>query len=77
MLVVCLQVLIHLNLRQSASPPPVAAEPREQSIQRVQFSVDTVDPSAVDDEPPPPTYEDAVIVVEQETSRAGTLGKFL
>ena len=66
------QVLIHLNLRQSASPPPAPPpeEPRQQSIQRVQFSVETAGP-AEEAELPPPSYDD----LEQEPGRANTLGE--
>lgn len=70
-------MLIHLNLRQSPSPPPppppVAQEdPRQQSIQRVQFSVETAGGFGEGEEPPPPSYD---LVVDQDPGRANTLGK--
>ena len=58
------QVLIHLNLRQSASPPP------EQTQARVQFSTEI---GPAEDELPPPSYDTLEHV--PPSGRTGTLGK--
>lgn len=60
------QVLIHLNLRQSASPPP-------EELRHVQFSSEF----PVNEEPPPPSYDQLAQDASGSTAteRANTLGK--
>lgn len=69
-------MLIHLNLRQSASPAPQPQEPIQQQNHedsqraRVQFSSDI--PPMDDDEPPPPSYDE--LQPPDSDVRANTIG---